>query len=72
MGRKKKTKKANPKKEKYAKFREDKPATNTFDPPDITPEQQQQRKQDEVAIGTFLRFNRTKRDRTRGIGGKKQ
>ena len=72
MGRKKKKKKVSAKKEKYAKFRKEKPDNNTFEAPDITPEQQQQRKHDEVTIGNFLRFNRSKRDHTKGIGGKRQ
>ena len=72
MSRKKKAKKPNPKKEKYAKFRKEKPDNNTFEAPDITPEQQKQRKQDEINIGNFLRYNRPKRDYSKGIGGKSQ
>jgi len=76
MGKKKKSKKANLKKanlkkEKYAKFRKDKPTDNTFHAPDLTSEEQKQRNQDEIAIGTFLKFNRSKKDHTKGIGGKR-
>jgi len=72
MGRKKnknKKKKVNPKKERYAKFRKDKPATTAFTTPDITPEQQKQRQEDEGKIGLFLRYNRGPRA-TKGIGAK--
>jgi hypothetical protein len=60
MGKKNKNKKkkVNPKTERYAKFRKDKPSIMTFTPPDITPEQQKQRQEDEERIGWFLRHNR--------------
>lgn len=53
----KKNKKPNPKKEKYAKFRKDKPIMS-FNPPDLTPEQQKQKQEDESRIDSFLRYNK--------------
>lgn len=61
MGGKKnknKKKKVNAKKEKYAKFRKEKPSTMDLTPPDLTPEQQKQKMEDETNIDRFLRFNR--------------
>ena len=72
MGRKKnknKKKKVNPKKERYAKFRKEKPAIMTFTTPNLTPEQQKQKQEDERIIGTFLRYSRGGRA-TQGIGAK--
>jgi hypothetical protein len=72
MGRKKnknKQKKVSVKKEKYAKFRKEKPAVMNFTTPDITPEQQKQRQEDEGKIGLFLRYNRGGHA-TKGIGAK--
>lgn len=59
MGKKNKNKKkkVNPKKEKYAKFRKDKPSI-AFTPPDLTPEQQKQKQEDERSIDSFLRYNK--------------
>jgi len=73
MGRKKnknKKKKVNPKKERYAKFRKEKTTTMTFTPPDITPEQQKHRQEDEKKIGMFLRYNRG--PPAKGSGSKKK
>lgn len=60
MGKKnkKKKKKANPKTERYLKFRKEKPASMTFVTPDLTPEQQKLRLEDERKIEYFLRHNR--------------
>jgi hypothetical protein len=72
MGRKKnknKKKKVNPKKERYAKFRKDKPAIMTFTTPDLTPGQVKQKQEDERNIGMFLRYNKGGRA-TKGIGAK--
>ncbi len=72
MGRKKnknKKKKVNPKKERYAKFRKERPSTMSFTTPDITPEQQKQRQEDEGKIGSFLRYNKSRRV-SKGIGAK--
>ena len=72
MGRKKnknKKKKINPKKERYAKFRKDKPETMAFTTPDLTPEQQKQRQEDDGRIGSFLRYNKGGHA-TKGIGAK--
>ena len=51
-------KKVNPKRERYAKFRKEKPATMTFTTPDITPEQQKQRQEDEKLINWFMGNNK--------------
>ena len=72
MGKKKnknKKKKVNAKKERYAKFRKDIQSTMTFTTPDITPEQQKQRQEDEKKIGLFWRYNK-RRPITKGIGAK--
>ncbi len=55
---KNKKKKVNPKTERYLKFRKDKPANLTFTAPDLTPEQQKQKQEDEQIINSFLRYNR--------------
>lgn len=63
MGKKKnknKKKKVNPKKERYAKFRKEKPAVMNFTTPDLTPEQQKQKQEDEKLIDSFLRYNRNR------------
>ena len=72
MGKKKnknKKKKVNAKKERYAKFRKERPSTMSFTTPDITPEQQKQRQEDEQHIGLFLRYNK-RRPITNGLGAK--
>jgi len=72
MGRKKnknKKKKVNPKKERYLKFRKDKPAVMNFAAPDLTLEQQKQAREDEGKMGTFLRYNKVNRV-PKGIGAK--
>lgn len=48
----------NPKKEKYAKFRKEKPATMDVRMPEFTEEQQRQKLLNEQAINNFLRMNR--------------
>ena len=73
MGRKKnknKKKKVNPKRERYAKFRKDKPEIMAFTTPDLTPEQQKQKQEDERTIGMFLRYNKGGGRATKGIGAK--
>ncbi len=61
MGSKKnKKKKVNAKTERYAKFRKEKPATMNFTTPDLTPEQQKQRLEDERRIDFFLKSNRNR------------
>ncbi len=57
---KNKKKKVNPKRERYAKFRKEKPATMNFTTPDLTPEQQKQKQKDELNIERFLRFNKNR------------
>ena len=72
MGRKKnknKKKKVNPKKERYAKFRKEKPVNMVFTTPDLTSEQLKQRQEDDGKIGTFLRYNKGGHA-TKGIGAK--
>ena len=58
MGKKKnknKKKKVNAKKERYAKFRKDKPSTMSFAVPNLTPEEQTQKQEDDRSISLFLR-----------------
>ncbi|MBU0616020.1 MAG: hypothetical protein KJ601_08080 [Nanoarchaeota archaeon] len=57
---KNKKKKVNAKRERYAKFRKDKPTSVTFEPPELTPEQQKQRQEDEKNIDMFLRYNKNR------------
>lgn len=57
---KKKRKKVNIKRERYAKFHKEKPATLDITMPDITPEQQKQKQNDEVKLGRYSKFNRNK------------
>lgn len=64
MGRKKdKKKKISAKKERYAKFRKDKPSTLTIAPPDLTEEQVKDRRLDEQRIGDFWRHYRRPKER---------
>jgi len=61
MGRKskkKKAKKISAKKERYAKFRKEKNATIDITMPELSPEQNKQKQEDEMKIGRFLRFNK--------------
>ena len=58
MGRKDKPKKISAKKERYAKFRKEKPAMLTMSPPELTEDQVKDRKQDEQRIGEFWRSYR--------------
>ena len=61
MGKKKnknKTKRINPKKERYAKFRKDKPTNMTVAMPDLPEEIVQTRRQDEQRISDFWRHYR--------------
>ena len=55
MGRKDKPKKISAKKERYAKFRKEKPTNLTIAPPDLTEEQVKERRLDEQRIGEFWR-----------------
>ena len=55
MGKKDKKKKANPKKEKYLKFRKEKPSNMTFTAPQLTEDQVQQVKLNEERIGYYMR-----------------
>ncbi len=58
MGKKKKVKKISAKKERYAKFRKEKPATLTISPPELSEESMQQRRLDEQKIDNFWRHYR--------------
>ncbi len=54
---KKKDKKPNLKKERYAKFKKDKKAVNIISP-EPTPEEIKLRQEDEATINKFLRFSK--------------
>jgi hypothetical protein len=56
--KKKETKKISAKKEKYLKFRKEKPSTLNFTTPELTPEQQKQKQVDEGKINSYLRYNK--------------
>ena len=60
MGKKNKNKKkkVNPKRERYAKFRKEKPTNMTFTTPELTPEQRKQKQADEQSIDRFLRYSK--------------
>ena len=58
MGRKDKPKKISAKKERYLKFRKEKPSTLTVAPPELTEDQMRERRQDEQMIGEFWRYYR--------------
>ena len=58
MAKKEKKKKVSAKKERYAKFRKEKPATIDIAMPDLTDEQTKQKRDDEEKINKYLRFNR--------------
>jgi hypothetical protein len=60
MGNKKKVKKISAKKEKYAKFRKEKPGTMDLTMPDLSTEEAKQKQDDEMSINKFLRFNKNK------------
>ena len=58
MGKKKKAKKINAKKERYAKFRKEKPSSMTYSVPDLPEEQIVQRREDEKKVEGFWRYHR--------------
>lgn len=58
MGRKDKPKKISAKKERYLKFRKEKPTMLTMSPPELTEEQMKERRLDEQRIGEFWRSYR--------------
>ena len=61
MGKKKKKdKKISAKKEKYLKFKRDKPSVLNLTMPELTQEQQKQKQEDERKIEGFLKFNRNR------------
>lgn len=55
MGRKDKPKKISAKKERYMKFRKEKPSNLTIAPPELTEEQIKERRLDDQRIGDFWR-----------------
>ena len=58
MGRKNKPKKTSAKKERYMKFRKEKPSVLTINPPDFTEEQMKERRVDELNKLTELEIQR--------------
>lgn len=56
MGKKKKSKHVNIKKEKYAKFRKEKSSSLTFAVPELSEEEMMQKKEDEKRINSYLRY----------------
>lgn len=58
MGRKDKPKKISAKKERYLKFRKEKPTMLTMSPPELTEQQMKERRLDEQRIGEFWRSYR--------------
>lgn len=58
MGKKDKPKKLSVKKERYLKFRKDKPSSLTVAMPDLTEEQVQQRRADQQLVDNFWRTYR--------------
>lgn len=64
MGRKKdKAKKISAKKERYIKFRKEKPSSMTFAMPDLTEDQVQQRRVDQQKVDLFWRYNKRRPER---------
>ncbi len=60
MGKKNKNKpkKVSVKKERYAKFRKEKPGTLNISMPDLSEDQARQKREDEQKIDKFLRFSK--------------
>lgn len=58
MGKKDKAKKISVKKERYLKFRKEKPSSMTVAMPDLSEEQVQQRRTDQQRIDNFWRYYR--------------
>jgi hypothetical protein len=56
MGKKDKQKKVSVKKERYSKFRKDKPGALDIKMPDLSEEQQKAKREDELKIDKTLRF----------------
>ncbi|MEK6892340.1 MAG: hypothetical protein AABX25_04090 [Nanoarchaeota archaeon] len=63
MGRKDKPKRISAKKERYAKFRKEKPTNLTVAPPDLSEEQVKDRRFDEQHISDFWRHYRRPAER---------
>jgi len=58
MGKNKKQKKINPKRERYAKFHKEKSAVMDVSMPDLSTEQRQQKREDEERFNRFLRYSK--------------
>ncbi len=58
MGKRKKAKKTNPKRERYLKFRKEKPSGLLFATPDLPEEAVKERRNDEQRINDFWRHYR--------------
>ena len=58
MGKNKKAKKVNPKRERYAKFHKEKSAVMDVSMPDLSDDQRKQKRDDEMKFNSFLRFNK--------------
>ena len=56
--KKKGVKKLSAKKEKYLQFRKEKPTTMDLTPPELTPEQQKRKQEDEMSINRFWKFSK--------------
>ena len=63
MAKKDKVKKTNPKREKYTKFRKDKPTNMAFTTPDLPEEAVTTRRDDEKRIDSFWKFYRRPAER---------
>ena len=58
MGKRDKAKKVSVKKERYSKFRKEKPSSLTVAMPDLSEDQVQERKTDQQRIDSFWRYYR--------------
>jgi hypothetical protein len=58
MGKRKKQKKINPKRERYAKFHKEKSAAMDFSMPELSDEQRKAKLEAESSITRFLRFSK--------------
>ncbi|MFC1696885.1 hypothetical protein ACFL1H_01005 [Nanoarchaeota archaeon] len=59
--KKKDKKKVSAKREKYAKFKREKPGTIDVSMPDLTEDQSKQKRNDETKIDKYLRFSKNPR-----------
>jgi hypothetical protein len=54
----KEKKKINVKRERYAKFTKEKPSTYDLTMPDLSDEQRREKREADMALGRFMKFNR--------------